>query len=45
MKAWELSLGIYPGVLMGIRSYPSEKYSEHVLYLPFVEFCLTIYNE
>jgi|TARA_R110000744_G_scaffold92754_4_gene179481 hypothetical protein len=42
MSSWELSFGLYPGVVIGIRSYPAEKYVEHVLYLPFVELCLTI---
>ena len=45
MSEWELSFGLYPGVVIGIRSYPSEKYTEHVLYLPFVELCLTVNYE
>ena len=42
---WELSAGLYPGVLIGLRSYPEEKFTEHVFYLPFVELCLTIHYE
>ena len=32
---WELSAGLYPGVLIGIRSYQEEKFTEQVfLYYP-----------
>jgi len=42
MRNWELSIGLYPGVLLGIRSYPEQDYVQHVLYLPFVDICLEI---
>ena len=45
MTGWELSLGLYPGLLVGIRSYPEKTFTEHVLYLPLVEFVLTVYYE
>jgi len=45
MGNWELSIGLYPGVLFGIRSYESEGITDHVLYLPIVELCLTIYHD
>jgi len=41
-KGWELSIGLYPGILLGIRSYLNKEYNEHVLYLPFVDLCLII---
>ncbi len=41
-KGWELSIGLYPGILLGIRSYLNENYNEHVVYLPFVDICLII---
>jgi len=41
-KGWELSIGFYPGILLGIRSYINENYDEHVVYLPFVDICLTV---
>ncbi len=44
MKNWELSIGFYPGLLLGFRSYHEVKKSNHVLYLPFVDFCLVVYN-
>ena len=45
MQGWELSISLYPGVLVGIRSYPEETITEHDLYLPYVELCLTIHYE
>ena len=45
MTGWEISFGLYPGVLLGMRSYPEETFVEHVFYLPFVELCLTIYYD
>ena len=49
MNNWELSLGLYPGILLGIRSYyngqDSNGVEDHVLYLPFIELCLTIYRD
>ena len=41
-KSWELTMGFYPGILFGIRSYPEKDYTQHVLYLPFVDICLEI---
>ena len=45
MTGWEISVGLYPGVLLGIRSYVESGSTDHVLYIPFVELCLTIYYE
>ena len=45
MTGWELTVGIYPGFLLGIRSYVENESTDHVLYIPFVELCLTIYYE
>lgn len=44
---WQLTLGVYPGILLGVRSYKYEhdEYVDHVLYLPFVDACLTIYKK
>jgi hypothetical protein len=41
-KGWELTLGFYPGILLGIRSYFNKNYNEHVIYVPFIDICLTI---
>ena len=42
MKNWELSIGLYPGILIGVRSYVEQDYVQHVVYLPFIDFCLEI---
>ena len=41
MREWELSIGFYPGIIVGFRSYEQEDRNNHVLYLPFVDICLT----
>jgi hypothetical protein len=43
-KSWELSIGIYPGVLFGIRTYEYDESKLHVLYIPFVDIALEIYK-
>jgi len=54
---WSFDVGFYPGILLGFRTYEKEwvdeetmgefKQENHVLYLPFIDFNLTIhyYNE
>ena len=41
---WEFSMGFYPGLLFGFRSYTERNKHNHVIYLPFVDFCLTIFK-
>ena len=41
---WEISFGFYPGIVVGFRSYAEQKSNNHVLYLPFVDVCLTIFK-
>jgi hypothetical protein len=36
-KSWFIEIGLYPGVLFGIRSYDMENGKMHVFYLPFVD--------
>jgi hypothetical protein len=43
-KGWIISLGFYPGVLIGARSYHAEDMVSHVLYLPFFDVALQIYK-
>jgi hypothetical protein len=42
ISKWELSFGVYPGVLIGFRSYEEKKKTNHVLYIPFIDVCLTL---
>ena len=41
---WEFSIGFYPGILLGFRSYAEQKQNNHVMYIPFMDFCLTTFN-
>ncbi len=43
-KIWSLSIGTYPGILLGIRTYIEENQTTHVFYLPFVDFALEVYK-
>ena len=42
MKDWELSFGTYSGILLGFRTYQEDYRTNHVLYIPFIDICLTI---
>jgi hypothetical protein len=44
-RNWSLSVGFYPGVLVGIRTYDEENQTVHVLYFPFVDIALEIYKK
>jgi|TARA_Y100000289_G_C3871950_1_gene123972 hypothetical protein len=39
---WSLSIGFYPGILIGGRTYEEKNQVTHVLYLPFIDFALEI---
>ena len=44
--SWELSTGLFPGILFGMRSYEDGEFQvDHVLYLGFIDICLTLYYE
>ena len=43
--SWEITIGFYPGILVGFRSYEGEDRNNHVLYLPFIDICLTIMKQ
>jgi hypothetical protein len=42
--SWSLELGLYPGILLGIRTYEEPTQTAYVFYLPFVDFALTVYK-
>jgi len=44
IKGWSLSLGLYPGILFGMRSYKEKEFTTHVFYIPFVDLALEIDN-
>ena len=41
---WELSFGTFSGLLFGMRTYREESKNNHVIYLGFLDICLTIYK-
>ena len=40
--SWELTVGFYPGIIVGFRSYEQDDRNNHVLYIPFIDICLTV---
>ena len=43
-KIWSLSIGTYPGILLGMRTYYEDQQTTHVLYLPFIDLALEVYK-
>ena len=41
---WELSFGVFPGILFGMRTYQEDDKNNHELYLGFVDVCLTVFK-
>ena len=43
---WELSFGLFNGILFGYRQYPDEdsNKNDHVVYVGIFDICLTLYN-
>jgi len=39
-NGWVISIGFYPGILIGLRSYYADDMVSHVLYLPFFDVAL-----
>ena len=42
---WDLSFGTFPGILFGMRTYQEEYRNNLVIYLGFLDICLTIYKD
>ena len=47
LVSWELSFGIYPGILAGYRQYIDNDNLkvDHVLYVFLFDICLSLYYE
>jgi hypothetical protein len=43
-RYWSITIGLYPGILVGFRTYEEKDFNTHVLYLPFVDIALEIDN-
>ena len=39
---WSISIGFYPGILIGARSYYADEITSHVLYVPFFDIAIQI---
>ena len=44
-KVWSISVGTYPGILLGMRTYHEDNQTTHVLYLPFIDLALEVYKQ
>ncbi len=44
IKNWELSFGLFEGLLLGYRNYPDMDNAkvDHVFYLFIIDICLTL---
>jgi hypothetical protein len=43
-RYWSITIGFYPGILFGFRTYEEKEFNTHVLYLPFIDIALEIDN-
>ena len=44
-RVWRISIGLYPGILIVVRSYDLDEGVSHVLYLPFIDIALEIVKQ
>ena len=43
-KNWSISLGFYPGILAGVRTYEEPEQTTYVIYIPFIDVALEIFK-
>lgn len=43
-RYWSITIGLYPGLLFGFRTYEEEQFNTYVFYLPFIDIALEIDN-
>jgi hypothetical protein len=43
-KAWSISIGTYPGILFGMRTYHGDTHTQIVFYLPFFDVAYEVEN-
>lgn len=41
-RYWSITIGFYPGILFGFRTYEEPTFITHVMYLPFIDFAIEI---
>ena len=42
---WSMALGLYPGLLFGVRTYEGPIWSQVVFYLPFIDLAIEWKNK
>lgn len=42
---WEISIGFYTGILLGVYSQRYQDGTGHYVYMPFCFICLDLYND
>lgn len=43
-RGWAISLGMYPGFLIGMRTYRADDIISHVIYVPFFDIAIQLEN-
>ncbi len=43
-KNWSISVGFYPGLLIGMRTYDETDQVSYVMYIPFVDVALEVFK-
>ena len=38
--SWSMALGLYPGLLFGVRTYEGPIWSQVVFYIPFIDLAI-----
>ena len=41
---YSIEIGIYPGILFGVRTYDEPDQISIVVYIPLIDFCITFYK-
>jgi len=44
IKGFSVEIGFYPGILLGARTYEEAEQTAYVLYIPFIDLAITVYN-
>jgi hypothetical protein len=39
-KDWSMAIGLYPGILFGVRTYEGPTHTQTVFYLPFIDLAI-----
>lgn len=45
MKNIDVNVGVYPGVLIGIRTYKDHDANTHAIYLPFFSIHIVVFKD